>query len=334
VLKMEIIYDIIVPIAKSPTNGLQSIRRGSVSIEMLKFRNTMPRVKAVDLKLGNKYGLLFPSAHCPSGSLAVPMPGKQWKKSTYTERCLRGTGTPDGRAGVTEEVKRPKSLAFVRIPRLKKKRVTSFGRVPAMAVEREELVQRPDDQNQEPVAAREATYGGPDSVQGAGQVRPNPSHITKKKLSLATEAIQGKPSAPTQGAEEKPHTPGLSRRGKTPDQAEIPEERPTVPVRDTEAESIHPDPDSVEKSLAPSEEKEQTAEVVVTVVPTPRKRQTNSPRPEPESAVSSGPKLVKVIRRRREQAPIVFETAKSSVPEAMLKGVKTDSEEDGESSRE
>jgi len=53
--------------------------------------------------------------------------------------------------------------------------------------------------------------------------------------------------------------------------------------------------------------------------------------PVVEAKSSSGPpspKLLKVIRRRREQAPKVIETTSNRFPEAMLKGLKVNVEED------
>lgn len=52
------------------------------------------------------------------------------------------------------------------------------------------------------------------------------------------------------------------------------------------------------------------------------------------SAGASSPKLLKVIRRRREQAPKVIETTLNRFPEAMLKGLKVNVEEDLERPRD
>ncbi len=49
------------------------------------------------------------------------------------------------------------------------------------------------------------------------------------------------------------------------------------------------------------------------------------------AAVPNAPKLLKVIRRRGEQAPKVFEAAASRVPKSMLRGLKANPEEDFES---
>ncbi len=72
------------------------------------------------------------------------------------------------------------------------------------------------------------------------------------------------------------------------------------------------------------------ADVKIQVVPTPRKRQPRIPEPPLESVVSATPKPIKVIRRRAEEAPKIFETAPKTVPKAMLEGVKLLLEEEGE----
>jgi len=68
--------------------------------------------------------------------------------------------------------------------------------------------------------------------------------------------------------------------------------------------------------------------VQVTVVPSPRKRQARVP--EVKTQPPRPPKLIKVIRRRGEQAPKVFETVTETFPKAMLEGAKVELEEDEE----
>jgi len=81
--------------------------------------------------------------------------------------------------------------------------------------------------------------------------------------------------------------------------------------------------------LAVIEEQERPAaatplptKVVVTVVPTPRKARARSPKTE-GAAIPPAPvaKPLKVIRRRREESPKVFETSPKSLPRAMLEGI-------------
>jgi hypothetical protein len=64
------------------------------------------------------------------------------------------------------------------------------------------------------------------------------------------------------------------------------------------------------------------AKHVVTVIPTPRKPRVRTPRLEVEEAASVPVnKPLKVIRRRREETPKVFETTAKSFPRAMLEGI-------------
>lgn len=71
-------------------------------------------------------------------------------------------------------------------------------------------------------------------------------------------------------------------------------------------------------------------EVEVKVVPTPRKRQTRVPKTEGEPPAPATSKPLKVIRRRAEQAPKVFETTTKRFPKAMLEGIKINLDEERE----
>ena len=75
-------------------------------------------------------------------------------------------------------------------------------------------------------------------------------------------------------------------------------------------------------SVRPAPVEELRANHVVTVVPTPRKQRVRTPRIEVEEAASVPvSKPLKVIRRRREETPKVFETTAKSFPRAMLEGI-------------
>jgi hypothetical protein len=75
-------------------------------------------------------------------------------------------------------------------------------------------------------------------------------------------------------------------------------------------------------SVRPAPVQELPAKHVVTVVPTPRKPRVRTPRLEVEEAASAPVnKPLKVIRRRREETPKVFETTAKSFPRAMLEGI-------------
>jgi hypothetical protein len=86
---------------------------------------------------------------------------------------------------------------------------------------------------------------------------------------------------------------------------------------------------TVEEERAPRHVpvEELPAKHVVTVVPTPRKTRARIPKQEEEKAAPvTAPKPLKVIRRRREESPKVFETIPKSFPKAMLEGVDIDVE--------
>lgn len=72
---------------------------------------------------------------------------------------------------------------------------------------------------------------------------------------------------------------------------------------------------------------ERSADVVVKVLPTPRKRERKPPKSEVLQPVDPTPKPLKVIRRRREEEPKVFETQPKTLPDAMLEGSKVVSDE-------
>jgi hypothetical protein len=82
-----------------------------------------------------------------------------------------------------------------------------------------------------------------------------------------------------------------------------------------------------EQAPRPATVEELPAKHVVTVVPTPRKTRARIPKQEEEKAAPvAAPKPLKVIRRRREESPKVFETIPKSFPKAMLEGVDIDVE--------
>jgi len=78
----------------------------------------------------------------------------------------------------------------------------------------------------------------------------------------------------------------------------------------------------VEEQARPAPIEESPAKHVVTVIPTPRKTRVRTPKlEEKEAAPIPAPKPLKVIRRRREETPKVFETVAKSLPRAMLEGI-------------
>jgi hypothetical protein len=102
--------------------------------------------------------------------------------------------------------------------------------------------------------------------------------------------------------------------------ASIPEEEPSMPSAQEE--------DHTRAALR----RKQPVELVEKVNRATGSVPDRSPKGEVKPAtMPPSPKLLKVIRRRGEQAPKVFETTASRFPEAMLKGLKMNREEDFES---
>ncbi len=67
--------------------------------------------------------------------------------------------------------------------------------------------------------------------------------------------------------------------------------------------------------------------VQVKVIPTPGMKRRPPAKPRKEAMEPTATKPLKIIRRRREEAPKVFETAPMPVPEAMLAGIKAPEED-------
>jgi hypothetical protein len=104
--------------------------------------------------------------------------------------------------------------------------------------------------------------------------------------------------------------------------AEIAEEVEPVQAPLLELVSVEERVPVEEPVSQPAPAEELRAKHVVTVVPTPRKARVRTPKlEEKEAAPAPAPKPLKVIRRRREETPKVFETTAKSFPRAMLEGV-------------
>lgn len=109
--------------------------------------------------------------------------------------------------------------------------------------------------------------------------------------------------------------PALSRLPKVPtvgiglEVVEAPAEPETPPQIVVEAPWSQP---PVEKPL----------EVPVRVIPPRQKRQRRAPKVEEAVAPSPAPKPLKVIRRRKEEAPKVFETPPREFPDAIFSGFR------------
>jgi len=87
---------------------------------------------------------------------------------------------------------------------------------------------------------------------------------------------------------------------------------------------------AIKRSPEPMPSVEPPTEALVTVVPTPRKRAIRPQRAKAAPVEPAAPKPLKVIRRRREEAPKIFETPPKSLPKAMLEGIDLEPETDAE----
>jgi hypothetical protein len=104
--------------------------------------------------------------------------------------------------------------------------------------------------------------------------------------------------------------------------AAIPEEQEPVQPPLPEPSTVVEEQAQPAPSVRPAPIQELPAKHVVTVVPTPRKPRVRTPRLEVvEAAAVPVHKPLKVIRRRREETPKVFETTAKSFPRAMLEGI-------------
>ena len=120
-----------------------------------------------------------------------------------------------------------------------------------------------------------------------------------------------------------------SQRRAEPKSLELKTEKPKrAEAKTPRVKRVSPEPIALEMLAEAALEPERPARleipahVAVKVIPTPRKRETK----QPEAVVPPPPELpttrpLKVIRKRREEAPKVFETIATSVPQAMLVGI-------------
>jgi hypothetical protein len=94
-------------------------------------------------------------------------------------------------------------------------------------------------------------------------------------------------------------------------------------------EPVETEPHEAQESLDTIEISVLPKAVAVKVIPTPATRKARLPKPEAEPLEPSKP--LKVIRRRREQAPKVFETSPGASPKAMLEGISVESDQNVDS---
>ncbi len=78
------------------------------------------------------------------------------------------------------------------------------------------------------------------------------------------------------------------------------------------------------------EPKSKAKEVKITFLPTPKKRQRKTSEPDEEEETQPPSRPLKVIRRRKEEEPKVFETLPKTFPTVLLEGVKVSQTESSE----
>jgi hypothetical protein len=115
----------------------------------------------------------------------------------------------------------------------------------------------------------------------------------------------------------RPTRPGVEPEADTPSTEQLEAKETPQPIPRGTAASKLAIPDLEKMEVKPPE-------VIVKVLPTPVKRHRS-----PKIELASQPaKPLKVIRRRREEAPKVFETASKDFPKSMLEGIKVGYEEE------
>ena len=252
----------------------------------------------------------------------------------------------EGKTVSSGDIKIPSSSAAIRIPLLKKRKVSASGRVPKITGEPVDLFDLLEEEEALPTLFEEEEFFSArveqkESVSESLKPEEFGPMRVEQKTSISTlfeeeeeeflpTRVEQKESAPESIKEkESVHT-----RVKQDEPVASPADAPSKP-------SPHGDRKSQEHSPKPSPKAppkpspKAPPNVVVKIVPTPVKRKPRSIESEKKTtAVPPPPKQIKVIRRRREEAPKVFETTTNSFPRAMLKGLKTNAEEDGDSSLE
>ncbi len=263
-----------------------------------------------------------------------------------------------------QETKKPTSLPPLRIPRLSKTIVTKKGRVPRISGDTEDFVAPMDEDESFPVSApahRRSTASVPadeplvipslekkSSVSTALEKKPSTPPSPRRKRAGASVSAK-KPSVVSMLLEKRSsrsvpaeELPAVSTPSKKSSHTSVPtEERSTVSVllERRLADSIPEEEPSMpsvqqEDRAQAAPRPQQPVELVKRINSGAGNVQDRPPGMEvkPAKVPPPSPKLLKVIRRRGEQAPKVFETAASRFPEAMLKGLKVNLEEDIESS--
>lgn len=106
---------------------------------------------------------------------------------------------------------------------------------------------------------------------------------------------------------------------------------PAVPVALPLPAPTSPRPEAVRSVSSQAPDAKLAGEIRTKAAPAAPKRSVKAPKADVTPMVSAPPKPLKVIRRRGEQAPKIFETPPKTVPLAMLEGISYRPDEDAES---
>ena len=129
---------------------------------------------------------------------------------------------------------------------------------------------------------------------------------------------------------EKPKIPRLSSR-KLRTHVTIPRIYPAVLLylAKTEKGNLPADETFLIDAKAPCKTSNRSVDVIIKVFPTPKRRGPKSFQGVNGLSGPAVPKPLKVIRRRGEQEPKIFETTARPLPRAMLDGIRFDHEAEG-----
>lgn len=192
-----------------------------------------------------------------------------------------------------------------------------FGESHSPAAEYSDSQDSPSDDETSEAATQVEEQGTQKPKQTLPRISANSkiSSLKKTKIKLRgkiSELFAPRPTRP--GVEPETETPSTEQL----EAREIPQPIPTeTPLSEPAAPKIE------QVDVKPPD-------VIVKVLPTPVKRHRS-----PKIELASQPaKPLKVIRRRREEAPKVFETASKDFPKSMLEGIKVGYEEETDSQHE
>ncbi|MDQ7782928.1 MAG: hypothetical protein RDU20_08625 [Desulfomonilaceae bacterium] len=247
-----------------------------------------------------------------------------------------------GEIGV-EDIKKSTGLVPLTIPRLSKTKVTQKGRVPRISGDTEDYLTPAVEEETVPVAAprqRRSPASVPtektSSTRAPGKKRSSTPAATDRssvvsillEKRLADSLAPKAPSSESAGA--KDSSPAQVPAEDRSSVSALLERRLAASVRREEPSPSPASSRNTPQSPAVRRGNQHNEHTETVKSAACRVRDGSSTVEARPPAVPRAPILLKVIRRRGEQAPKVLETVASGVPKAMLKGVKVNPEEDFE----